>query len=161
MNRTNLLVTSAIVAFVAATGASMAQQAPQQEHKAPAEKVAPQNAPGVHDQAPSGRVGETPQNCDRWEITGQAPQGDRQSRPGEHSSQQERGRAEQPPRCERNEQNRTTGQAPREDRLDRGPERTARPAKRLGKSTIGLDRNEGKLTGPRGIERPPARVRLA
>jgi len=42
MNRTNLLVTSAVVAFVAAIGASMAQQerVPQQERSAPAEKMA-------------------------------------------------------------------------------------------------------------------------
>jgi uncharacterized protein DUF1236 len=124
MNRTNLLVTSAVVAFVAATDASMAQQerTPQQEHKAPAEKVAPQNAPGVHNQAPSGRVGETPQNRGRNETTGQAPREDRQSRPSERSSEPERGRTEQPRRSERNEQNRTTGQAPHEDRLEGVPE---------------------------------------
>jgi len=87
MNKTNLLVTSAVVAFVAATGVSMGQQerTPQQEHRAPAEKVAPRNAPGVHNEGPSGRVGETPQNHGRNETTGQAPREDRQSRPSERS----------------------------------------------------------------------------
>jgi hypothetical protein len=123
MNRTNLLVTSAVVAFVAATGASMAQQerVPQQERSAPAEKLAPQNAPGVHNQAPNGRVGE-PQNRGRTETTGQAPREDRQNRPSERNSQQERGRAEQRLRSERDEQNPATGHAPREDRLNRAPE---------------------------------------
>jgi Protein of unknown function (DUF1236) len=123
MNKTNLLVTSAVAAFVAATGASMAQQerTPQQEHRAPAERVAPQNAPGAHNQAPSGRVGETPQNRGRNETTGQAPREDRQSRPSESNSEHERGRTEQPRRSERNEKNRTTGQAPREDRLEGAP----------------------------------------
>src|SRR5262249_42961389 len=124
MNRTNLLVTSAIVVLVASTGASLAQQerVPQQGRSAPAEKMAPQNTPGGHNQRPNGRGAEATQNRGRSETTGQAPQGDRQRRPNEHNSPQERGRAEQPPRSERNEQNRTTGQAPREDRLDRRPE---------------------------------------
>ncbi len=123
MNRTNLLVTSAVVAFVAATGASMAQQerVPQQERSAPAEKMAPQNAPGVHNQAPNGRIGE-PQNRGRTETTGQAQREDQQNRRGERNSEQERGKTGRPLRSERNDQNRTTGQAPREDRLDRGPE---------------------------------------
>jgi hypothetical protein len=114
MNRTNLLVTSAVVAFVAATGASMAQQdrALQQEHKAPAEKVAPQNAPGVHNQAPSGRVGETPQK--RNETTGQAPREDRrEDRQAPRENRLDRGP----------EQNRTTGQAPREEPNKLGQER--------------------------------------
>jgi hypothetical protein len=121
MNRTNLLVTSAVVAFVAATGASLAQQErlPQQERSAPAEKIAPQNAPGAH-QAPSGR--EAPQNRSRPETTGQAPREDQQNRPNGRNLEQERGRTEQPPRSERNEQNRATGQAPREDRLNHAPE---------------------------------------
>ena len=132
MSRTNLFVSSAVIALVAATGASIAQQdrMPQQERSAPAEKMAPQNAPGAHNQGPNGRVGETPQNRGRSETTGQAPQEGRQSRPSERNSEQERGRAEQPPRSERNEQNRatgqvpreqnrTTGQAPREDRTNR------------------------------------------
>ena len=123
MNRTNLLVTSAVVAFVAATGASMAQQerVPQQERSAPAEKMAPQNAPGVHNQAPNGRIGE-PQSRGRTEATGQAPREDQQNRRGERNSEQDRGKTERPLRSERNDQNHTTGQAPREDRLDRGPE---------------------------------------
>jgi len=129
MNRTNLLATCAVVALVAATGISMAQQerAPQQERSAPAEKMAPQNAPAGHNQGPNGRVGE--QNRSRSETTGQAPreerqapQQERQNRPGERNSEQERGRTGQPPRSERNEQNRTTGQAPREDRSNRAPE---------------------------------------
>jgi hypothetical protein len=60
MSRHNLLVTCAVVAFVAATGASMAQQerVPEQERSAPAEKIAPQqNTPGVHNQAPNGPTG--------------------------------------------------------------------------------------------------------
>ena len=132
MTRYNLLVTCAVVAFVAATGASMAQQerAPQQERSAPAEKIAPQNTPGAHNQGPNGRTGEAPQNRGRSETTGQAPREDRQSRPTERNSEPERGKTEQPSRSERNEQNRappreqnrTTGQAPREDRTNRSSE---------------------------------------
>ena len=144
MNRTNLLVTSAVVAFVAATGASIAQQerVPQQERSAPAEKMAPQNAPGVHNQAPNGRVGE-PQNHGRTETIGQAPREDRQNRPSERNSQQERGRAEQPLRSERNEQNPATGHAPREDRLNRGPEqnRTTGQAPREDRTNRSFERN--------------------
>jgi hypothetical protein len=125
MNRTSVLATSAIIAFVAATSVSMAQQERglHQERGAPAEKIAPQNAPGVRNQGPNGRGGDAMQNRGRSETTGQASPGDRQSRPSEHNSRQERGTAEQPLRSERNEQNRTIGQAPRDDRLDRGPER--------------------------------------
>jgi len=123
MSRTNLLVTSAIAAFVAATGAAMAQQerVPQQERSAPAEKIAPQNAPGVHNQAPNSRVGE-PQNRGRAETTGQAPREDRQSQPSGRNSEQERGKTEPPARSERNEHNRETGQVPRDDRSNRAPE---------------------------------------
>jgi Protein of unknown function (DUF1236) len=136
MNKTNLLVTSAVAAFVAATGASMAQQerTPQQEHRAPAEKVAPQNAPAVHNQAPSGRVGETPQNRGRNETTGQAPREDRQSRPSERNSEHERGKTGQAPREDRlngaPEQNRANGQAPREDRTNRSSEQNRVEQKR-------------------------------
>jgi hypothetical protein len=68
---------------MATTGASVAQREPipQQERIAPAEKVAPQNAPGVHDQAPNGRVGE-PQDRGRTETTGQAPREGQQNRRG-------------------------------------------------------------------------------
>jgi hypothetical protein len=120
MNRTNLLVTSAVVAFVTATGTSMAQQerVPQQERSAPAEKIAPQNTPGVHNQMPNSRVGE-PQNRGRSETTGQAPREDRQSQPSGRSSEQERGKTEQPSRSERDEHNPATGQAPRDDRSNR------------------------------------------
>jgi hypothetical protein len=60
MNRTSLLVTSIVIAFEATGGESMAQQerVPQQERGAPAGKVAPPNAPGVHNRAPNGRAGE-------------------------------------------------------------------------------------------------------
>jgi len=121
MNRTNLLITSAVVALVAATGASMAQQErmPQQERGAPAEKMAPHNAPGAHNQAPNDRAGQAPQNRGRSETTGQAPREDRQSKPTERNVEHERGKTEQSPRSERKEQNRATEQAPREDRLDR------------------------------------------
>jgi hypothetical protein len=152
MNRTNLLVTSAVAAFVAATGASMAQQerAPQQEHKAPAEKVAPQNAPGVHNQAPSGRAGESQQNRGRNETTEQAPREERQNRPSERNSEQERGRTKQPRRSERNEQNRTTGQAPREDHLDgaREQNRTTGQAPREDRTNRSSEQN--KLDQERG-----------
>jgi hypothetical protein len=123
MNRTNLLVTSAVVAFVAATGVAMAQQerAPQQERSAPAEKVAPQSTPGGHNQMPNSRVGE-PQNRGRAETTGQAPREDRQSQPSGRNSEQERGKTEQPSRSERNEHNGPTGQAPRDDRSNRATE---------------------------------------
>jgi Protein of unknown function (DUF1236) len=123
MNRTNLLVTSAVVAFVTATGASMAQQerVPQQERSAPAEKIAPQNTPAIHNQMPNSRVGE-PQNRDRTSTTAQAPREDRQSQPSERSSEQERGKTEQPSRSERDEHNRATGQAPRNDRSNRATE---------------------------------------
>jgi hypothetical protein len=124
MNRTNLLVTSAVVAFVAATGASVAQQerVPQQERSAPAEKMVPQNAPGVRNQGPNGRVGEAPQKRGRTETTGQAPGEDQQNRQGQRNWEQEHGKTEQPPRSERNEQNRATSQTPHEDRLNRAPE---------------------------------------
>jgi hypothetical protein len=120
MNRTNLLMTTAVIALVATTGGSMAQQEriPQQDRSAPAEKVAPQKAPA---QAPKGDVGE-PQGRDRTETTGQAPREGRQDGRGERNSEQERGKIEQPPRSPQNEQDRTTGQAPRDDRLNRGPE---------------------------------------
>jgi hypothetical protein len=102
----------------------MAQQerVPQQQRSAPAEKIAPQNAPGVHNQGPDDRAREAPQNRGRGETTGQAPREERPNRPSERNSEQERGRTEQPPRSQRNEQNRTTGQAPREDRSNRAPE---------------------------------------
>jgi hypothetical protein len=124
MSRHNLLVTCAAVAFVAATGASMAQQerVPERERSAPAEKIAPQNAPGVHNQGPNGRTGEAPQNRSRTETTGQAPREDRQTRPTERNSEPERGKAEQSPKSERNEQKRATEQAPREDRANRPAE---------------------------------------
>jgi hypothetical protein len=143
MNRTNLLVTSAVVAFVAAAGASMAQQerVPQRERSAPAEKIA-QNAPGVHNQAPNGRVGE-PQNRGRTETTGQASREDQQNRRGERNSEQERGKTEQPHGSERNEQNRATGQAPHEDRLNRAPEqnRTTGQAPREDRANRSSERN--------------------
>jgi Protein of unknown function (DUF1236) len=123
MNKTNLLVTGAVVAFVAATGAAMAQQErlPQQERSAPAEKIAPQNAPAVHNQGPNGRVGE-PQNRGHAETTGQAPREDRQNQPSGRNSEQERGKTEQPSGSERNEHHRETGPAPRDNRLNRAPE---------------------------------------
>ena len=146
MNRTNLLVTSAVVAFVAATGVSMAQQerVPQQERSAPAEKMAPQNAPGVHNQAPSGR--EAPQNRSRPETTGQAPREDRQNQPSGRNLEQERGKAEQPLRSERNEQNRATGHAPREDRLNGAPEqnRTTGQAPREDRTNRSSERNRSE-----------------
>ncbi len=145
MNKTNLLVTSAVVAFVAATGASLAQQErlPQQERSAPAEKIAPQNAPGAH-QAPSGR--EAPQNRSRPETTGQAPREDQQNRPNGRNLEQERGRTEQPPRSERNEQNRATGQAPRDDRLNHAPEqnRTTGQAPREDRTNRSSERNRSE-----------------
>jgi hypothetical protein len=144
MNRTNLLVTSAVVAFVAATGASVAQQerVPQQERSAPAEKMAPPNAPGVHNQGPNNRVIE-PQNRGRAETTGQAPREDRQIRPSERNLDQEHGKTEQPSRSERNEKNRTTGQAPREDRLNRAPEqdRTTGQAPRQDRTNRSSEQN--------------------
>jgi hypothetical protein len=178
MNRTNLLVTSAVIAFVATTGASMAQQehTQKQERSAPAEKVAPQNAPAVHNQAPNGRVGES-QNRGHSETTGQAPregqrgdnseqergkaqqpqrgeqnrttgQAPREGR-GERNSVQERGKAEQP---QRNEQNRTTGQAPREDRLNGAPEqnRTTGQAPREDRTNQSSEQN----TPEQGQQRP-------
>ena len=145
MNRTSLLVTAAVIAFAAATGASLAQQerGPQQERRAPAEKVAPQNAPGVHNQGPNSHLGETPQNRGRSETTGQAPREDRQSQPNERNSEQERSRTGQPPRSEQNERNRTTGQAPRGDRLDRAPEqnRTTGQAPREDRTNRSSDQN--------------------
>jgi hypothetical protein len=135
MNRINLLLTCSVVAFLGATGATIAQQErlPQHERSAPAEKIAPQNAPGARNQGPNSRAGETLQNRGHSETTGQAPQEGRQGRPSERNSEQERGRAEPPARSERNEQNRATGQAPpeqnrttsqapREDRTNRSSE---------------------------------------
>ena len=118
MNRTNLLVTSAIIAFVAAAGAATAQQErmPQQERSAPAEKIAPQHEPGVRNQAPKGHMGETPQSRGRNETTGQAPREERQNRPSERSSDQERGRTEQD----------RTNRSLKQDRLEREPGRINR-----------------------------------
>jgi Protein of unknown function (DUF1236) len=111
MKTTNLLVASAVIVFTAATGVSMAQQEgmPQRERTAPAEKMAPPNAPRMHSQGPSGPVGEAPSNRSRTENGGQTPR----------SAEQERSRSEQP----RREQERTTGQAPREDRQSSGSQR--------------------------------------
>jgi len=96
-------------------------QQQQQQRGGPAEKVAPQNAPGARNQGPDGRAGESQPNRGRSETTGQAPREERQNRPSERNSEQEHGRTGQPP-SERNEKGRTTGQAPREDRTNRGPE---------------------------------------
>jgi hypothetical protein len=152
MNKTNLLATCAVVAFVTATGASLAQQEriPQQERSAPAEKIAPQNAPAGRNQGPDGRAGESPQNRGRSETTGQSPPEERQNRPGERNSEQERGRTGQPPRSERNEQNRTTGQAPREERSNRAPEenRTTGQAPPEDRTNRPLEQN--RLEGERG-----------
>lgn len=154
MNRTNLLVTAAVFAFAAATSASLAQQerVPQHERGAPAEKAAPQNAPGVRNQGPNGHLGETPQNRGRSETTGQAPREDRQSQPSERNSEHERGKTEQPRRSERNEQNRTTGQAPRGDRLDRAPEqnRTTGQAPREDRTNRSSDQNRLEQERERG-----------
>ena len=152
MNRTNLLATGAVVAFMTATGASLAQQErmPQQERTAPAEKMAPQNAPGARNQGPDGRAGESQQNRGRSETTGQAPREGGQNRPSERNSEQERGRTGQPPRSERNGQNRTTGQAPREDRLNGAPEqnRTTGQAPREDRTNRSSEQN--KLEQNRG-----------
>jgi Protein of unknown function (DUF1236) len=157
MNRTNLLVTSAVVAFVAATGVSTAQQerAPQQERSAPAEKMAPQNGPGVRNQGPDSRAGEMPQNRGRSETTGQAPREERQNRPSEPNSQQGHGRTEQLPRSERNEQNRTTGQAPREDGLNRAPgqNRTTGQAPREDRTNRPSEQNRLEQERGRGPDR--------
>jgi hypothetical protein len=156
MNRTKLLVTSAVIGFMATTGASMAQQerSPQPQRSAPAEKVAPQNAPGVHNQVPNGRVGE-PQNRGRPETTGQAPREGQQDRRDERNSEQERGKADQPLRSERNEQNRTTGQAPRDDRLNRAPEqnRTTGQAPREDRTNRSSEQNRPGQEQER-IDRP-------
>jgi hypothetical protein len=111
MKTTNLLVASAAIVFTAATGLSMAQQEgmPQRERTAPAEKMAPQNAPRAHSQGPTGPIGEAPSNRGQTENGGRSPR----------SVEQERSRSEQP----RREQERTTGQAPREDRPGAGSER--------------------------------------
>jgi hypothetical protein len=150
MRRHNLLVTCAVVAFVAATGTSMAQQerGPQQERSAPAEKIAPQTTPGAHNQGQNGRTGEAPQNRSR-ETTGQAPREERQSRPNERNSEPEHGKTEQPSRSERSEQNRaapreqnrTTGQAPREERTNRSSEQNS-PEQERGRT----DRTEENRT---------------
>lgn len=118
MKTTNLLITSALAALMAATGASMAQQEgmPQRERTSPAEKMAPQSAPGTHNPGRDGRTGEAPQNRGRSETTGQAPKEERQGRPGARNTEQERGRTE---RLQK-DQERTTGQAPREDRPGNG-----------------------------------------
>jgi Protein of unknown function (DUF1236) len=129
MNRTNLLATGAIVAFVFATGASLAQQ----EHggPAPAEKMAPsgakqpsagthqndegQNTPAGRNEKRDGRVGETPQNRGRSETTGQAPREDQSNRPNERTTEPKRGEVEHGPRSERSGQAPVTGQAPHEN----------------------------------------------
>jgi hypothetical protein len=107
MDTTKLLATSAIVMLMAATIPSLAQQegAPQRERPAPAEKIAPHNAP---------RAGEAPQNRGRAETTGQAPRDERQGRPSEQKSQQKQGRTGQEHR---------SGRAPREDRPSGASER--------------------------------------
>lgn len=124
MHRTGLLATCAVVAFIVTTGASQAQQerTPQRERGAPAENMPPQHAPEVRNQGPNGHVGEAPQSRGRSETTGQAPREERQGRPSERNSEQERGRTEQLPRSGRTEQNRTTGQGRGEEHLNRTPE---------------------------------------
>jgi hypothetical protein len=114
MNTTKLLATSAVVMLMAATVPSMGQQegVPHRERPAPAEKMAPQNAPRAHTQGLNGAAGEAPQNRGRAETTGQAPRQEQQSRPSEHKSEQAHGRTE-PPRTEREHR---TGLAPTEDR---------------------------------------------
>lgn len=151
MNRTSLLATCAVAAFVTATGASLAQQEhtpqqQQQQRSAPAEKMPSQNAPGARNQGPDGRAGESQQNRGRSETTGQAPREERQNRPGERNSEQERGKAQQPSRSERNEQNRTTGQAPREDRTNRAPEqnRTTGQAPREDRTNRSSEQNRSE-----------------
>jgi hypothetical protein len=105
MKITALLATITIVAFVAATGVSVAQQerAPQQERGAPAETIVPprqpsaqlhqngeaQNAPAGRDERPNGRVGQAPHHHGRAETAGQAP------RSSNRNSQQERVQIEQ------------------------------------------------------------------
>jgi hypothetical protein len=124
MNTTNLLITSAVIALVATTGAALAQQdrIPQQDRNAPAEKVAPRNAPAVHNQAPNGRVGE-PQGRGRTETTGQAP------REGQPAGRPQLGAgAWQDRAASKISAGRTqpiTGQAPRDDRPDRTKEKLA------------------------------------
>jgi hypothetical protein len=155
MNRT-LLVSSAVIAFVAMTGASMAQQEriPQPERSAPAEKVAPQNTPGARNQAPNGRVGE-PQNRGRTETTGQAPREGQQDRRGERNVEPERRKTEQPVRSQRDEQSPTTGQAPRDDRLNRAPEqnRTTGQAPREDRKNRSSEQNRPEQEQER-IDRP-------
>jgi hypothetical protein len=114
MKTTNLLITSAFAALMAATGPSMAQQdgVPHRERTSPAEKMAPQGAPGTHNPGRDGRAGEAPQHPGRPETTGQVPREEQQGRPGGRNTEQERGRTE---RLQK-EQERTTGQAPREER---------------------------------------------
>jgi hypothetical protein len=134
----------------------MAQQerVPQRERSAPAEKVAPRNAPAVHNQAPNGRLSE-PQDRGRTETTGQASREDQQDRRGEPNLEQEHGKAEQPLRSERNEQNRTTGQAPRDDRLNRAPQqnRTTDQAPREDRTNRSSEQNRPEQEQER-IDRP-------
>jgi hypothetical protein len=155
MKRTSLLVTSTVITLVATAGASMAQQEriPQQDRNAPAEKVAPQNAPGVHNQAPNGRVGE-PQSRSRTETTGQAPREGQPDRRGERNSEPERGKGEQPLRSQRNEQNRA-GQGPREDQLNRAPEqnRTTGQAPREDRTNRSTEQNRQEREQER-VDRP-------
>jgi hypothetical protein len=163
MTRTKLLATSAVVAFVAATGVSMAQQergAPAE--KAPAEKMAPsgakqpsaaqrqggeaQNAPAGRKEGPSGR--EAQQNRGRSETTGQAP---RENRSGERNAEQERGQSEQRSKSDRNEQKGAAGQTPREDRANRSSEqnRTTGQAPREDRSNRSSEQNRTTGQAPR------------
>src|SRR5215468_11478283 len=106
--------------------------------------MAPQNTPGVHNQAPSGR--DAPQNRGRPETTGQAPREDRQNKPSGRNLEQERSKAEQPLRSERNEQKRATGHAPREDRLNGAPQRnrTTGQAPREDRTNRSSERNKSE-----------------
>jgi hypothetical protein len=153
MTKTNLLVTSAIVALMAAGVPSVAQQqsAPQREHMAPAEKMAPQKAPGR----------EAPENRGRAETTGQAPHEEGQSRPSQRNSEQERSKTEhlqnqdrptgQTQREQRDrmggnsERDRTTGQGPsQQNRTDPERERTDRSGgsrETTGQGTAGVRAN--------------------
>jgi hypothetical protein len=123
MNKTNLLLTSAMVVLMAGVGPSLAQQqsAPEREHAAPAEKMAPEKAPSHA--APAG-------------TTGQASHEERQSQSGERKSAQEREKTEHPQnrptsQTQREQRDHTTGQMRQEDRgssqqnrADQGRERT-------------------------------------
>ena len=172
MNRTNLLITGAIVALAFTTGNSMAQQ--ERGTPAPAEKMAPsgakqppaakhqkdegQYAPGGRNEMRDRRSGEASQSRGRPETSGQAPREDQPNRLNERTPEPRRGESERGPRSERNGQAPAIGQAPRDDRRSRATEENRTTGQAPREERARTDREEGR--GAVGVAGPRASVNI-